>query len=54
MADETTTTTPPPRNLSVEEANKPILDIKGEQALMGADTMDPATGETIPGQFDLG
>ena len=36
MADETTTTTPPPRNLSVEEANKPILDITGEQALMGA------------------
>ena len=49
MADETTTTTPPPRNLSVEEANKPILDITGEHALMGADTTDPATGETVAG-----
>ena len=49
MAEETTTTTQTPRSLSVEEANKPILDITGEQALMGADTMNPATGETIPG-----
>ena len=49
MAEETTTTTQTPRSLSVEEANKPILDITSEQALMGADTMNPATGETIPG-----
>ena len=49
-----TTTTQQARPLTVEEANKPILDITGEQALMGADTINPATGETVPGQFDLG
>jgi len=55
------TTLPPPipptettRPLTVEEANKPILDIQGEAALMGADTFDPTTGETVAGQFDLG
>ena len=53
---ETTTTTPPTpvRPLTVEEANQPVKDIMGEQALMGAATTDPTTGETIPGQFDLG
>ena len=60
MAEETTatdtaqTTTQQARPLTIEEANKPILDITGEQALMGADTINPATGETVPGQFDLG
>ena len=48
MAEETTTTTSTPRPTTVTEANKPILDIKGEQALMGAATTDPATGEAIP------
>ena len=48
MAEETTTTTSTPRPATVTEANKPILDIKGEQALMGAATTDPATGEAIP------
>ena len=51
MAEETTAQ---PRPLTVTEANKPILDITGEQATMGADTINPATGETVAGQFDLG
>ena len=55
MAEETeTTATPISRPPTVEEANKPILDMQGEAALMGADTFDPATGETVAGQFDLG
>ena len=47
MAEETS------RPLTVEEVNKPILDITGEQALMGADTVN-TEGATVPGQFDLG
>ena len=55
MAEETATTTPPTpvRPLTVSEANKPILDITGEQALMGADTVD-AAGNPVAGQYDLG
>ena len=51
MAEETTTTTPPTpvRPLTVSEANKPILDIQGEQALMGSPTTDPETGDTTLG-----
>jgi hypothetical protein len=52
MAEETEQT-PTIRTLTPEETNKPILDIQGEQALMGADTVD-AEGATVPGQFDLG
>ena len=51
MAEETEQI--PTRTLTPEETNKPILDIQGEQALMGADTVD-AEGKTVPGQFDLG
>jgi len=43
----------PTRRLTVNEANKPILDMAGQDALMGADTVN-AEGETVPGQFDLG
>jgi len=43
----------PTRRLTVNEANKPILDIQGEQALMGADTID-AEGEPVAGSYDLG
>ena len=55
MAEETATTPPPTpvRPLTVSEANKPILDITGEQALMGADTVD-AAGNPVAGQYDLG
>jgi len=55
MADETTTTTSPTpvRPLTVSEANKPVQDIMGEQALMGADTVD-AAGNPVAGQYDLG
>ena len=43
MADTTPAT--PPRKPSVSEANKPILDLKGEQSLMGAKTTkDSETG----------
>mgnify|MGYP003150818065 CR=1 FL=1 len=52
MAEETEQT-PTTRTLTPEETNKPILAIQGEQALMGADTVD-AEGATVPGQFDLG
>tara|TARA_R110001606_G_scaffold370360_1_gene526718 strand:+ start:32 stop:1621 length:1590 start_codon:yes stop_codon:yes gene_type:complete len=41
------------RRLTVDEANKPILDITGQDALMGVDTVN-AEGQTVPGQFDLG
>ena len=46
---ETTTSRP----LTINEANKPILDIVGQDALMGADTVN-AEGEPVSGQFDLG
>ena len=43
----------PTRRLTVDEENEPIKNIIGQDALMGADTVD-AEGETVPGQFDLG
>ena len=46
---ETTTSRP----LTINEANKPILDIQGEQALMGADTID-SQGDSVAGSYDLG
>ena len=54
LIDNLPTTPPTPvRPLTVSEANKPILDITGEQALMGADTVD-AAGNPVAGQYDLG
>jgi len=43
----------PTRRLTVDEENNPIKNIIGQDALMGADTVN-AEGETVPGQFDLG